>query len=610
MKAVSTRENNFWHRQEIYGGIIIGLSFFALTVLTVKLFAPQIDTDAITQDDTVIAGPYTISISNDSSVNIAITPTSTQTIYNGTNNVNVMNTCPAGAAVTMTTGSATSNDLIRPALENDTAPNTIAATTTTTLDNNSWGYALNNSSIYYAVPKLGDTSAVIYDADAAQATALAIPVKFGIKTDNNLPSGTYANDVVYTLTPKAGCLTYGITWDFAGGNPKANTTYPTELEWGKAINLSQMVPTREGYNFNGWISDGGFSGTSATSDINPNNNTSITMTARWSLVDYTRSYYSSGQQSLTLPYSGYYKLEVWGGQGGSATFVESGKNYKSDGGYGGYAVGVSQLNKNTVLYIGVGGQGIPATWKNGNGSFSWSTVAYNGGSYAQYATNNSAHGGGGGATHIALVSGELKTLSAYKGTLINNTYYDSSDILIVAGGGGGASSHITDGNQYSGPGGAGGGYIGNNSGNTTSVCSYCYFWGKGGTQTDGGISTYVTGNPPYDVNQAAGSFGQGGNVASANSGGETSYYSGGGGGWFGGAAAAHNAGAGGSGYIGSSKLISGFGITKHMTCYSCTPSSAAETRTYSNTTTPASGVPDTATTGVGYARVVWLGDTL
>lgn len=54
-------------------------------------------------------------------------------------------------------------------------------------------------------------------------------------------------------------------------------------------------------------------------------------------------------QTYTIPETGVYKLEVWGAQGGGLN--------GSGGGLGGYSIGYKQLTKDTILYIGVGGQG-------------------------------------------------------------------------------------------------------------------------------------------------------------------------------------------------------------------------------------------------------------
>ena len=84
----------------------------------------------------------------------------------------------------------------------------------------------------------------------------------------------------------------------------------------------------------------------------------------------------------------------------------------------------------------------------------------------------------------------------------------------------------------------------------------------------------------------------------------------GGGGSIGYGSIANSSGGGGSGYIGSSNLISGGGITKHMTCYSCTTSTANATRTNSNTNVSATATADYSKIGNGYARITYLGTSI
>lgn len=147
--------------------------------------------------------------------------------------------------------------------------------------------------------------------------------------------------------------------------------------------------------------------------------------------------YTGNIQSITIPYDGIYKLEVYGASGGAG-----GDWHDISGGKGGYSVGYKQLTVGQVLYVCCGGAG--------DTSSSYATdTSYNGGGKGQRAEprESSYVGGGGGATHIATVSGVLSSLADYK---------DSGEIFIVAGGGGGA------GGSY-GSGGAGGGADGGGS---------------------------------------------------------------------------------------------------------------------------------------------------
>lgn len=214
-------------------------------------------------------------------------------------------------------------------------------------------------------------------------------------------------------------------------------------------------------------------------------------------------------QTYTVPESGKYKLEVWGGAGGDYKGVRT-----TSGGGGGYAVGTVSLTAGTILYIVVGGAGGTSTTKNGG------EAGYNGGGAGGSGSGNSSGwwswggsgkrnggGGGGGATHIAKVSGLLSSLSG-----------QTSNIYIVAGGGGGAGEGAK--------GGTGGGSQGSQGiANASTVAE--------GTQSGG----YQFGN------------GQAGASSTSLSG-----SGGGGAGYYGGCAntssSSNGSGGGGSGYTG------------------------------------------------------------
>ncbi len=282
--------------------------------------------------------------------------------------------------------------------------------------------------------------------------------------------------------------------------------------------------------------------------------------------------YTGGQQTFTAYSFCQYKLEVWGAAGGGPT------GYR--GGYGGYATGVYNSFERQTLYIYVGGQGLGT-----NVSQTALAGGYNGGGNITPAGTNHVYGSGGGATHMAKVSGLLSSLSAHA---------TNGNILIIAGGGGGGRDQANRwGAGRCGIGGSGGGYIGgrltSSFGSDSSMSEHD---DRAGTQTAGYL------------------FGQGENANSNGSGG---------GGWYGGcngndrdysscqrAGNYYGSGSGGSGYIGSSNLISTGSVTKHMTCYSCTTSTADATRTQSNTCVNATATADCSKTGNGYARITRL----
>ena len=156
--------------------------------------------------------------------------------------------------------------------------------------------------------------------------------------------------------------------------------------------------------------------------------------------------YTGSVQEFTAMYTGDYKLEVWGAQGGYRTTAEK-------GGYGGYATGIIRLNRGEKIYIYVGGRG-------GNGSNGCGKTicpgGWNGGGYRY------KYYGGGGATDIRLTNGAWNSANSLKSR------------VIVAGGGGSDGAAGKTG-MY------GGGTVGGSSRESSS--SVGNDGGKGGNQT-------------------------------------------------------------------------------------------------------------------------------
>lgn len=133
--------------------------------------------------------------------------------------------------------------------------------------------------------------------------------------------------------------------------------------------------------------------------------------------------YTGAVQLLTVPYTGTYKLETWGAQGGTAG--------SGTGGKGGYSRGNIYLTAGQIVYVYVGQK--PADGKK----ISNSPGGWNGGGTSGKSTDNATAAGGGGATDIRTVLDNLNSR------------------LIVAGGGGGGTS------ETSRTGGSGGGSLRN-----------------------------------------------------------------------------------------------------------------------------------------------------
>ena len=217
--------------------------------------------------------------------------------------------------------------------------------------------------------------------------------------------------------------------------------------------------------------------------------------------------YTGSIQTFSVTNTGLYKLEVWGAKGGSFQRY----SYMAEGGNGGYSVGYIKLERDAKLYVVVGGN----NGYNGGGS----SCNYYDDPYTRIGAS------GGGATHIAKVTGRLSD--------IGKTSFDQNG-LIVAGGGGGGFYGSAYTSLVWGRGGAGGGTSGGTSART-------HWQDVGGMNTANG-GTQVGGN----------AFGLGGSNSSG---------SGGGGGYFGGYTGSNTCGGGGSGYIGGVPSITYRGIT-------------------------------------------------
>jgi len=210
------------------------------------------------------------------------------------------------------------------------------------------------------------------------------------------------------------------------------------------------------------------------------------------LGEYWDFAYTGGVQTFEVPCNGLYKLEVWGARGGGISNCGGGGP-----GAGGYSSGYIALNIGTPLYVVAGAAG---NYAGG--------ATFNGGGAGSLEVECWGGGAGGGATHIAKVTGTIADIGY-------DSFVTQGNGLIVAGGGGGASANADSSSLH---GGAGGGVNGYNA-NAGAA---------GGTQTTG-----------YSFGQ-----GQAGSSVSAWNGG-------GGGGLYGGYSnVRRRGGGGGSGYIG------------------------------------------------------------
>ena len=265
--------------------------------------------------------------------------------------------------------------------------------------------------------------------------------------------------------------------------------------------------------------------------------------------------YTGSVQTATLT-PGRYKLECWGGQGGTySSYI---------GGYGGYSKGTITLTEATTVYISVGGAG----------SSSSTTAGFNGGG-----TGISSGRGGGGATDVRIGQ---------------NSLYSR---VIVAGGGGGAG--VTSANAN--PCGCGGGEYGGDGYYNDTTGSYTT-----GTNRCGGSASQTAGGKTWSTSTQA-TFGQGGNASGYSCGG-------GGGGWYGGGGAYDNDsdsdgrwGGGGSGYVYTSSTAKNYpnGCLLNSTHYLTNAQTIAGDTSFTSPT----GSSETGHTGNGFCRITNLNPT-
>ena len=229
--------------------------------------------------------------------------------------------------------------------------------------------------------------------------------------------------------------------------------------------------------------------------------------------------YTGTYVPFTIPADGIYEFELFGAAGGDVSQTSNNEEFTAKGGKGGHVKAYKKMKKGDLIYIFNGGRANgTSSGTNGGGS----GYSYNG-------SNSARHygAGGGGATHVALYSGQLG--ASYSGSSQSLNYTHRQNILLVAGGGGGAgiSSSSSSNNTFSvHDGGDGGGDRGGD--------------GSGGALGGRQVST----GSSDDTN-----FGKGASPTGSSSTGMT--YSGGGGGWFGGNYGSYgSSGAGGSGYVG------------------------------------------------------------
>lgn len=280
---------------------------------------------------------------------------------------------------------------------------------------------------------------------------------------------TYKADI--TLYAKWTCNTYKVTFNANGGTLSGVSS--KNVQYGSTYG-SLPTASKSGYIFEGWFTAAS-GGNGIISDTVMKTASNHTLYAHWVKAGEGYEFeYTGGWQTLTIPETGYYKVENWGAQGESYDVYSGGK--------GGYTNAVYYFEKGTVLNINVGGV-------NGYGGGGVKTVGTC--NYTPASTYAPALSNGGGASAV-YKNGKAK-----------------ANLLTIAGGGGGATQ-MQDGGDggleptgtstflqgQSGQAGGGGGYTGGSFGESV----WHQHTDRNGT-INNGLTTRVGGGGCFSPNE-------------------------------------------------------------------------------------------------------------
>ena len=155
---------------------------------------------------------------------------------------------------------------------------------------------------------------------------------------NSYSSGWLQSEVDLTWSPTL--PTYTVSYNANGGSGAPSSQ---SKKWGSTLTLSNAVPTRTGYTFNGWNTKADGTGTNYAKGASYTANASTTLYAKWTLNSWTVSYNANGGlgsvssqtkyygQALTLASSGYtrsyYTLDGWATSASGSKAYDLGASY-------------------------------------------------------------------------------------------------------------------------------------------------------------------------------------------------------------------------------------------------------------------------------------------
>ena len=170
--------------------------------------------------------------------------------------------------------------------------------TLSSLEPNTWGYSLGtteptDTTTYSAVPTSNDTPIQTKDTSATASANDTYTLSFGAKVDTSIPSGTYTGTLTVAVVAEPALVTIAFDGNGATGGSMSNQ----QIVAGQTANLNTNQYTRNGYDFTGWNTNAGGTGTSYTDGASytaPSSSAgqTVTLYAQWEAIIY--------MQDLTL----------------------------------------------------------------------------------------------------------------------------------------------------------------------------------------------------------------------------------------------------------------------------------------------------------------------
>ena len=176
--------------------------------------------------------------------------------------------------------------------------------TLSSLEPNTWGYSLGTSAptdvtTYSAVPTSNATPIQTKDTSSTASANDTYTLSFGAKVDTSIPSGTYTGTLTVAVVAEPALVTIAFDGNGATGGSMPNQ----QIVAGQTVNLNTNQFTRDGYNFTGWNTNAGGTGTSYTNEASytapaGSAGQTVTLYAQWQQVYYIQDFTNAQCQSL------------------------------------------------------------------------------------------------------------------------------------------------------------------------------------------------------------------------------------------------------------------------------------------------------------------------